>query len=572
MTAKYFFLFVFLFFFQSFYGQIDEKDLKKMSYDEIYDLYFDYKDDIEAQKKIASFYTNKGKVEKKGIEIARGFYLYSLFDRETDKNKSIAYLDSVIKYATGSKDFHFPFDAFVEKAKLFTEIYDYEKTISNYLKAEKYAKEDNNMDNYYKSKYLIGIFKSEILGEIDEAMNLYNEYKGFLKDKDLNDPYYLYYYKRLLFVLADAHKSNKNIDSSSYYNRLGYIVSRDSKDEYTKNLFILNEGATQVMNSSFKIALDSVKKGSPEIIKSKDLGNTLASYYYFGKCYEGLNEKQLAIKYYKKVDSIYQRRNHITPEFVSGYHYLISYYKEKGDKINQLEYLTKFMKIDSTLQKGYKKWNKLLKDKYDFPHLVEDKENLINDLNNDKKYNYKLIVILAILVGLTLFFGIRQNRLKRIYKEKFYNLVNTTVIDIIDEKDDEKDFKQKHINTNNEDIGIANEIIEAILKELKSFEKNKDYLNATINIQNLAQKFNTNSKYLSIVINAKKEKTFIQYINDLRIDNIVNELKMNKSLRKYTITAIAEEAGFNTAESFSKAFFKKTGIKPSYFVKELNEL
>ncbi len=38
------------------------------------------------------------------------------------------------------------------------------------------------------------------------------------------------------------------------------------------------------------------------------------------------------------------------------------------------------------------------------------------------------------------------------------------------------------------------------------------------------------------------------------------------------MVAIAEEAGFNTAESFSKAFFKKTGIKPSYFIKELTEL
>ncbi|NJM79107.1 MAG: helix-turn-helix transcriptional regulator [Flavobacterium sp.] len=566
MTNKYFSFFSFLFFFQSFYGQIDEKELKKMSYDELYDLYFDYNDNIKAQNRIANFYISKGSAEKKNIEIARGYYLHSLFDREKNKYKSIIYLDSVIKYSNGSKDFFFPFEAYVEKAKLYTDLNKYEETILNYLKAEKYAKEDNNLDNYYKSKYLIGIFKSEILGEIDEAMELYNEYKDFLKNKDLTDPYYLYYYKRLIFILADAHKAKLNIDSSSYYNKLGYKLSNESKDDYTKSLFILNEGANQVMNKSYKTALDSVNKGSLEIIKSKDYGNILATYYYYGKCYEGLNNKELAVKYFKKVDSIYIQRKHITPEFVSGYHYLISYYKEKGDKINQLEYLTKFMKIDSTLQKGYKKWNKLLKDKYDFPHLVEDKENLIDELNDDKKYNHKIMILLGIVVGLSLFFGIRQTYLKKLYKERFENLVNTNLTN-----NSEEVIEQPSITTF-ENIGIADEIVETILKELKSFEKNKGYLNTTISVQSLAQEFNTNSKYLSTIINAKKEKKFTQYINDLRIDNIVNELKNNKNLRKYTMAAIAEEAGFNTAESFSNAFFKKTGIKPSYFVKELQGL
>ncbi|VXB14393.1 conserved hypothetical protein [Flavobacterium sp. 9AF] len=561
---KNFFLFSFLFLFQSFFWQVNEEDLKKLSYDELYDLYFDYKNNITEQKKIADFYIKKSKIENKNIEIARGYYLFSLFDRESDKNKSIKYLDSVIKYSNNSGDFYFPFEAYVEKAKLFTDLNKYEETVLNYLKAEKYAKEENNLDNYYKSKYLIGIFKSEILGEIDEAMVLYNEYKEYLKDKNLNDPYYLYYFKRLTFILADAHKAKQNIDSSSYYNRLGYKISKESNDNYTKSLFILNEGANQVMNKSYKIALDSVTRGSEEIIKSKDYGNILATYYYYGKCYEGLGDNKLAIKYYKKVDSIYKVRKIITPEFVSGYNFLINFYKEKGDKINQLEYLTTFMKIDSTLQKGYKKWNKLLKDEYDFPHLVEDKEILITELKNEKKNHFYVILILSILVLGILFLALREFQLKKTYKFRFENLIkNDSLV-----KEEINDIHLKP--TNQENIGIAEDIIEMIIKQLNIFEKNKGYLNPSITIQNLAQEFNTNAKYLSVVINAKKEKSFSNYINDLRIDCIVQELKNNTSLRKYTISAIAEEAGFNTAESFSKAFFKKTGIKPSYFIKELN--
>ena len=37
--------------------------------------------------------------------------------------------------------------------------------------------------------------------------------------------------------------------------------------------------------------------------------------------------------------------------------------------------------------------------------------------------------------------------------------------------------------------------------------------------------------------------------------------------RKFTIVAIANEVGFNNAESFSKSFHTKAGIYPSYFNK-----
>ncbi|WP_416370339.1 helix-turn-helix domain-containing protein [Tenacibaculum ovolyticum] len=82
---------------------------------------------------------------------------------------------------------------------------------------------------------------------------------------------------------------------------------------------------------------------------------------------------------------------------------------------------------------------------------------------------------------------------------------------------------------------------------------------------------NTNTNYLSKVINQHKNTTFSNYINRLRIDYIVEKLKTDSLLRKYTIKTIANEAGFKNTESFSKAFYKFTEIKPSYFIKELEK-
>ena len=69
----------------------------------------------------------------------------------------------------------------------------------------------------------------------------------------------------------------------------------------------------------------------------------------------------------------------------------------------------------------------------------------------------------------------------------------------------------------------------------------------------------------------KMGKNFSQYINDLRIDYAMNHLLQDAKMRKYTIKAIAEECGYRNSESFSKAFFKRNGIYPSYYIKQLEK-
>jgi len=73
------------------------------------------------------------------------------------------------------------------------------------------------------------------------------------------------------------------------------------------------------------------------------------------------------------------------------------------------------------------------------------------------------------------------------------------------------------------------------------------------------------------VINHYKKESFSSYLNSLRIVYAVEKLKADTSFRNYTIAAIAKEVGFNNPESFSKAFYKKTGIYPSYFMNKLNK-
>ena len=128
----------------------------------------------------------------------------------------------------------------------------------------------------------------------------------------------------------------------------------------------------------------------------------------------------------------------------------------------------------------------------------------------------------------------------------------------------EKTLKNKPSATN-----ISDEVRDHVLAKLQQFEESHGYLKSKINAKDLAKSLGSNSSYLSIVVNTYKQKSFSQYINDLRIDYVVERLQTDTKFRKYTIKAIAQEIGFNTAEAFAKTFYKNTGIYPSYFIKRL---
>jgi AraC-like DNA-binding protein len=548
-------------------AQVKKTDLTRLPYDELKELFIKNDKNKQKQLQYANAFLVKANYENSSINKARGYYLISLLYKG---EQAIHYLDNAIRYSKNTNDSKLPAFAYSEKGYALKNQFKYKEAIDNFIIAEKYARK-NNLDFYYNVKFSIAALRSEELGEVSEALDLYRECFNYYKDKDVQTSHYSNAYKNILFALADAHKALHQSDSATFYNKLGYLATKYNKDDEYNALFVLNEGANLVLKKKFTAALDSIKKALPKIIANKDVGNTLAGYYYYGKAYEGLGKKDLAAKNFIKVDSIYKIAKRITPEFMSGYPYLISYYKNRGNKEQQLQYIIQYMTIDSTLQNNYKELTKKLQKEYDRPHLFYEKENLIQDLKKEKTLSYWVMGTLALLIISVGVFGWYQYNQKKTYRLRFDAIMGQLAI-INDNKMIIPEANQTRTYTNKIDnIGIAEELVNQILKKLDQFEIQKSYLESNLTIQTLSVSFDTNNKYLSKIINVYKEKTFIQYINDLRIEHAIIELQQQKQLRNYRMQALAMEFGFNSAESFSAAFHKKTGIKPTYFIKELTE-
>lgn len=535
----------------------------------MHNLYFDNENSKKKQLEFAYAYLAKANAENSSIRKAKANYQFALLYYDTNANKAIMYLDSVIKYSLTSKDKFYSSAAYCEKADFLRRQFMFEEAMANYNVAEKIALK-TNIDYYYNVRAFIATTKSEDLGEYNDALLIYKECYKYYLSKDVKDPKYSDAFQHTIFGIADCYKSLNRTDSTSHYNRLGYQEAASTKNAEFKYLFILNEGANEVLKKNYKVALDSINKALPKMITFNNVGNTLAGYYYLGKAYDGLGNKTEAVKNFIKVDSIYKKTKEITTEFIDGYPYLIKYYKKEGDAINQLKYITAYMAINNTLQKNYRQWNKLISKEYDTPHLFSEKKALIQLLKKDKTQSYIGIATLVLLVILISLYGLHQHKLKKRYKSRFEKIMNREKVStnhLINS--DLIESRKQTIATEAMNIGISKELVDHILEKLSQFEIKKGYLESNVTIQMLSTTFETNSKYVSKIVNIYKQKTFIQYINDLRIEYAIAQLESNRKLTNYTIHGLAQEFGFNSAESFSAAFYKKTEIKPTYFIKEL---
>ena len=149
---------------------------------------------------------------------------------------------------------------------------------------------------------------------------------------------------------------------------------------------------------------------------------------------------------------------------------------------------------------------------------------------------------------------------QKIYKKRYHQLI-----------DKQQNKLEVTSQTQQSDLNISEALIQDILKRLAVFEKQQKYLTPDVSLQSLSKDLQTNPNYLSRVINFNRDKNFSQYLNDLRIAYALEALQENPTFLRYSIKAIALECGYTNATSFSRAFYKQTGMYPSFYIKQLSK-
>jgi len=532
--------------------------LSNLDYQELQQLFFKPGNDSLLNHTYFKAYLHKARKENDSLEIVKSYYLRII--SKGDIEDVFHLYDTIIEISKNLKNENFPATAYFDKGVIYHRKYLYKNALDNYIKAAYY----NHGSRKEHLEFLINQSLGQLKSTIDknqEALTITKKCYKYVVEKNYRDENSPLYYN-VLFSLADAYRKMNYLDSARVYTRLGLLDKNESDTSINYYHFLLLDGILKLQNQEYVEAEINIARALPYIEKIQDQTTITSGYFYLGKAYSYLQNEKKSILNYKKVDSIFQKTNNISPEFTSAYQQIIKYYKKEGDIEEQLTYTGKLIQVDSILDNRYKYVNQEITNKLDIPSLISSKEQLIQQLQLDKKKSNTSTIILLLVISGIIGVSAYQYKKKTFYKKRFKELIKT-------EKPKEK-ITPKIFDTSPPDI--PKEILDMLLIKLSDFEVAHSYIDSKITLHSLASKMNTNSNYLSKVINHYKQKSFSTYIKELRIEYAFNQLKSQSKLRRFTIKAIAEECGFKSAESFSKTFYKVYSIYPSYFIKKLNKL
>ena len=531
--------------------------LMEQEYENLIELYDKNSRDTLLAKQIANVYIQKAEQQGDATKMARGYTRLAFVSKRSD---AIKYLDTTITLSKNSTHPNYPAIGYIFKSYYLFTIEKYEESLRNAITGYQHAKEKKNQDQQITALQQINAV-NELYGDYEKALETELLTKELLFENKESE-FFTENHIASLEGIGNCYVRLQQPDSALAYYKKGIEEALKIQDTVTYHAFVSKTGTALYVKGDYNAALDSLQKGN----RFQDyFVNNYDNYYnyYMGSIYFQQGNQQKGVQYFKTIDSIYEKKNVLYPELPVVYDRLANHYQQLGDEEAQLEYMRKLVLVVKLINLKRVFIKDKIAQEYEIPKLLEEKDELISHLENKQKNSQKLLLWVGGVLVVCLFALVYYIRRQQLFKKRFETLMS--------QQETNQVFKEQQDQAPKETLGISEEIVSEILTKLTTFEEEKGYLSKRVSLTQLADYCNTNSTYLSKVINFKKEKNFSSYLNQLRVTYAFNELKDNGTFRKYTIKAIAAECGFKSAESFSKAFYKKFGIYPSFYIKQLEQ-
>jgi AraC-like DNA-binding protein len=572
MIKNIFHLLIFLLLFQTITAQQADTSLKSISYDSLKRTFVEYRfSDIKKAKEAAITYYKKAILEKNDSEITGGSFLNAIvYDAIGQQDSAHFFIDMYISRAEKANDNDSYANGIYKKGAIYYHSRNFHEAISHYTKAYELVKHTDEKHKLAIISNSIGLVKNQF-GRRKQALDYFKESLMFFEKDTVSKKRYQADYFNTLNDLGNTYTNLSEdypkfkeayLDSATIYNEKGLLESALANDLEINTSFLTVKGIIFQKQRKLKEAAIYLFKAEKQLVSLSFYNELPLLQLYIGKNYFLAKNYDQAIAYLLKVDALAEKEQITAPFFQETYILLAQCYEKKNDSKNAIKYYKRFKEKDTENDQISRKISEDVYKQYDIPSLKNKINQLESQSINQKRVSKTLLFIsFGLLLLLILGFVWYRNRVRK-YKRSFDVILaklNKTE-NTVHEKDSSQSYTIKDVN------------IVKILQGLATFEAKKLFLHKNCTINFVAKKIHTNKTYLSKILQSHKQKKFVEYITDLRINYALSQLKSDTTFRKYDIKSIAAELGFNTAESFSKAFKKRTGIYPSFYIKNLNKL
>lgn len=439
-----------------------------------------------------------------------------------------------------------------------------EEAIKKAMQAEEMA---IKLNNYQWHARILGFLSTEFrnIGMLQERKNVLNTLeKTIAKVSDSiqqNVLYSMYYQERAFNLMGE-------FDEEQVWEYMNLSEQHLSELPDTPNKTLL-KGINEWINAnvyiefnknpdSALIHLDRAielfeESNSPQYLTDIILMNK-------GRAHIMKNEMEEGFKFLKESEKLTENSENIYVK-LKIYEELQKYYRQVQDTSNLYLYLEKQSQLQDFLNK--QKIQPVLSQM----EILRGEKDALTQVN--KRFRSAVLALFIVLIlGIILY----EYRKRRTHK-KFQNII----AELKEEKSKTRTPKENIvkkpsiIQASKSTHNINEETYKKILSDLKKFEASHGYLKANLTLADLASEISVNTKYLSLVLNQEIGKDFNKYINEARINYIIDRLHNVEEYRLYKLSFLAEECGFSSHSKFSAVFKSVTGLTPSAFIKLLNQ-
>lgn len=434
------------------------------------------------------------------------------------------------------------------------------------LKANLIAENSNNYEwiarisGFLSTQYRLAGLKSPGLKFLSRGQEVSKK----IANANTSNQFQVLVFQEKAYYQMDDEKFSEAVESLKKANQLFTNI----KDSQIKFFLLATNEEMLGKNISFLHELQSAKKHYLKSLfylkKASGDDSSLKGFVYdgLGKIY--LEEKKYneAHSYFLKAIAIAERSDFANLK-IETYKDLSKYCYAINDMPNYKVYNELYNK---NLQ------NQIGRDRHSANEIVSlVNSNSIKSLNKKNEYLNALIVIIVVL---TLFFLIYVIQKKREQK-KFQRVLKLIKEQSLGSKKTQEHnsfhHKRRLFSKDEKSNAIMSPDVEKLLIEkLREFELSNKFTDNNISLSSLSTLLDTNSKYLSYVINNYKGKDFNAYINELRIFFIINKIENDEAYTYYKISYLAQEAGFSSHSKFSAVFKSVMGLSPSVFLDQYN--
>lgn len=506
-------------------------------------------------------YLKRAKRQGDSIKLARG---YDLLARLYDIKTNLAYSDSIVMVSKNIVNHEsYPALGYLLKGAYNYILDNYKDSWDNYELAESYIQEDD-IDKQLAYRFGKGaIINTWGVSDLDFELETL---KLITSNLDYNSRFVSEFCFINLTIASIYLERNDFNNVLEYIKNAEQYVTKFKKADYL-GLVQITKGKYWLQKENFDQAETLYRAVNTELLDNGELANL---YINQGKVYEKLEQLDKTKHFFMKVDSLSSNFDVKVLALPYAYNFLLKNAINDKDQELQNRYANKLIKINEEINDNVKYLNAKI--------YTDNKQNVsdliaADDTVASNAWGLYLSLILFFCCVMAFLFYRRQfvaEALASTYVQAFVtnrpiakpekNEVIVSAKTVIEDAGVEKKCSKP--------LNISQDVVDHILSELDTFEEQKMYLSYG-RLKEVADLIHTNSSYLSKVVNYYKEKSFTNYIHQLRIMESAYQLKSNPTLQSYTIDAISREFGYNNSESFSKAFKKYLGKYPSQYIKDV---